>query len=163
MENSKRQEEIIFRPMNGRDLDVVAKIEQASFSVPWSRQAFSEELSNERARYIVGETAGEIVSYLGMWLVFGEADILNVAVHPKRRGRGIGRRMLEFALALAQKEGCQAATLEVRRSNDAAIALYAGLGFVFGGVRKNYYTRPTEDALLLWRRPQEKEPPYGGP
>lgn len=141
---------VIFRQMELKDVDAVQLIEETSFAVPWSREAFLDELKNERARYIVGEAAGEVVAYMGMWLVFDEADIMNVAVLKKWRGRGIGRRLVEFAIKKAAEQGCTSMTLEVRRSNAPAIALYEKLGFKNGGARKNYYKNPTEDAIIMW-------------
>lgn len=141
---------LVLRQMTAADLDAVLAIETASFSVPWSRQSFENELRNERAYYIVGELSGEVVAYMGMWFILDEADIMNVAVLPALRGQRIGQRMLSYAIEQALAQGCRSLTLEVRSSNAAAQSLYTKLGFVKSGIRKNYYENPREDAVIMW-------------
>ena len=146
------KDNILVRPMAIADVDGVMAVEKDSFSTPWSRSAFEEELAQNRlARYIVAEEDGQVVGYAGMWLVINEAHVTNVAVSGSRRGEGIGRLLMEALMKLARDEGMESMTLEVRVSNEAAKALYYQLGFVSAGIRKNYYSETKEDALILWR------------
>lgn len=140
------------RPAEEADLDAVADLERRSFSHPWSRDAFVAELRNVRSSLWVAEhrrPAGPaLVGYLCRWIVEDEAQVLNVTIHPSWRRRGLGRWMLERALLDAVGRGARRATLEVRRHNAPAIALYERMGFRRVGERKNYYG-PGEDALLM--------------
>lgn len=140
------------RPAEDSDLDAVADLERRSFSHPWSRDAFVAELRNVRSSLWVAEhrwPAGvDLVGYLCRWIVEDEAQVLNVTIHPSWRRRGLGRWLLERALVDAVRRGARRATLEVRRHNAPAIALYERMGFRRVGERKNYYG-PGEDALLM--------------
>ena len=142
---------VMFRPMTSEDIDPVVALEQATFSSPWSREAFEEELAtNLLAQYVVLEMEGKVVGYAGMWIVVNEAHIMNVAVEAPLRGRGLGELLMRHMLEVAAKSGAERMTLEVRRSNMTARKLYDKLGFVECGVRAGYYTDNGEDALLLW-------------
>lgn len=142
----------LVRPMAMPDVDGVMAVEKDSFSPPWSRSAFEEELAQNRlARYIVAEEDGQIVGYAGMWLVINEAHVTNVAVSGSRRGEGIGRLLMETLMEIARENGMESMTLEVRVSNMVARHLYETLGFTEAGIRKNYYSETKEDALILWR------------
>ncbi|PIC03856.1 ribosomal-protein-alanine N-acetyltransferase [Anoxybacillus flavithermus] len=140
-----------FRFMTLQDLDRIVEIEQLSFTLPWSRSSFYQELTNNRyARYIVMEHDGQIIGYCGMWLVMDEAHITNIAVLPEFRGKKLGEALMKQAMALAREEGAQTMTLEVRVSNTVAQSLYRKLGFLNGGIRKRYYSDNQEDALVMW-------------
>jgi ribosomal-protein-alanine N-acetyltransferase len=142
----------LVRPMAMPDVDGVMAVEKDSFSTPWSRSAFEEELAQNRlARYIVAEEDGQVVGYAGMWLVINEAHVTNVAVSGSRRGEGIGRLLMETLMEIARENGMESMTLEVRVSNMVARHLYETLGFTEAGIRKNYYSETKEDALILWR------------
>ena len=142
---------ITVRPMVMTDVDGVMAVEHDSFLTPWSRSAFEEELAQNRlARYIVAEENGAIVGYAGTWLVINEAHVTNVAVSSQRRREGIGRLLMQNLMELARENGMESMTLEVRVSNAAARHLYAQMGFVEAGIRKNYYSETKEDALVLW-------------
>ena len=137
--------------MTLQDLDRIVEIEQRSFTLPWSRSSFYQELTNNRyARYIVMEHDGQIIGYCGMWLVMDEAHITNIAVLPEFRGKKLGEALMKQAMALAREEGAQTMTLEVRVSNTVAQSLYRKLGFLNGGIRKRYYSDNQEDALVMW-------------
>jgi ribosomal-protein-alanine N-acetyltransferase len=144
-----------------RDLDDVLAIEEASFTSPWTRQMFQWELQNVGVSYgYVLRTSGwHVAAFCTIWVVVDEIHINNVAVRPQCRGGGAGRTLLEFVLRLGAGLGARRATLEVRRSNAAALKLYERLGFAVAGVRNNYYANPTEDALILWR--EDLEPAAG--
>ena len=146
------KDNILVRPMAIADVDGVMAVEKDSFSTPWSRSAFEEELAQNRlARYIVAEEDGQVVGYAGMWLVINEAHVTNVAVSSSRRGEGIGRLLMETLMELARETGMGSMTLEVRVSNMVARHLYETLGFAEARIRKNYSSETKEDDLILWR------------
>lgn len=142
---------VTFRKMNSDDLDQVMEVERQSFTLPWTRQAFLNELNfNEYAVYIVIEVNGEIAGYCGSWIVIDESHITNVAVLPKYRGQQLGEALLRKMIEISISKGSIRMTLEVRVSNTVAIALYEKLGFQKGGIRKRYYTDNYEDAYVMW-------------
>jgi ribosomal-protein-alanine N-acetyltransferase len=131
------------------DLDAVTAIEKVSFPSPWARVLFSGELSAAHSFPMVAVDAeGVVVGYICPMLVIDEGHILNVAVHPDCRGRGIGRMLVENVLADCRLQGAEFVSLEVRPSNTVAIKLYRDLGFIVVGRRKAYYENG-EDALLM--------------
>jgi ribosomal-protein-alanine N-acetyltransferase len=139
--------------MGEADLDEVLAIEGASFSNPWTRDMFRHELANAGVSYgyLLRGDDGRAAGFCTVWVIVDEVHINNVAIAPEFRGRGLGEALLEFVLRLWSGFGARRATLEVRRSNLTAINLYSKLGFTVAGVRRNYYTEPVEDALILWR------------
>ncbi|WP_028401929.1 ribosomal protein S18-alanine N-acetyltransferase [Ectobacillus panaciterrae] len=142
---------ITFRDMELKDIKQVMTIEQASFAIPWTEEAFEKELTvNEYARYTVMAEDQKIIGYCGMWLILDESHITNIAVLPEYRGRKLGERLLGFVIEQARRQGAKTMTLEVRVSNEAAQGLYRKLGFLNGGIRKRYYTDNYEDALVMW-------------
>ena len=142
--------EITFRKMTAEDSDAVAEIEIKSFSLPWKREDFWHEAQNKNAEYIVGILDEKIVAYAGAWISFNEAEVMNVAVDENFRGQGIGKKIFAELIKVCVKRGANAITLEVRPSNSAAIRLYEKFGLKSVGRRKNYYDKPTEDALIMW-------------
>ncbi|MCR4867310.1 MAG: ribosomal protein S18-alanine N-acetyltransferase [Lachnospiraceae bacterium] len=144
---------ITVRKMKKEDLDRVSQIEKECFSTPWSRDSFEDMIDNEAALYMVAEDNGYIVANCGVIIAAGEGDICNVAVDPSYRKRGIAKLLLIRVMEEASKEmAVLSFTLEVRRSNTAAIALYEKLGFVNEGIRPGFYTSPKEDAVIFWKR-----------
>jgi ribosomal-protein-alanine N-acetyltransferase len=140
---------VVLRPAAATDLDAIVAIERVSFSdPPWSRQSFASLLGDPRVRFTVA-CAPDVVGYVVTWVVADEAEVANLAVAPDRRRRGVGRRLLDGALADAQAVGVRSLYLEVRESNTAARALYSTRGFLTVGRRSAYYRNPVEDALLL--------------
>ncbi len=135
------------------DLDPVVEIERASFSTPWTADMFRWELRNNdvSATYVLKTVEGIVAAFCCVWLVLDELHINNIAVRPSYRRLGLARTLLEHVMHEATGKGATRATLEVRRSNAAALRLYERLGFEVTGVRPNYYTNPVEDALILWR------------
>ncbi|WP_263621562.1 ribosomal protein S18-alanine N-acetyltransferase [Rossellomorea aquimaris] len=133
------------------DLDAVLEIEHRSFAIPWSREAFYNEIEqNHLSTYVVAEEGGCVAGYCGVWLVVDEAHITNVAVLPDYRGKGIGEALMKRIMEIAREVGANVMTLEVRVSNKAAQGLYRKLGFQGGGIRKRYYSDNQEDALVMW-------------
>ena len=145
--------------MKRADLEAVIEIEKASFPIPWSMYAFLAELyENRRARYFVArqKAGGEVVGYVGIWLILDEAHITNIAVHPDFRRKGIGKRLMLAATDYAESQGVDAVTLEVRASNIIAQRLYEKIGFVSVGIRPGYYHDDGEDAVIMWRNQKAK-------
>jgi ribosomal-protein-alanine N-acetyltransferase len=139
--------------MVATDLDEVCIIEQESFADPWSKASFIESISNPNNHYLVARADGLIAGYCGYWGVVGEGYIYNVAVKESFRRLGIGFMMLEKLIEQADGRGTTSLTLEVRQSNISAIHLYRKLGFTEAGIRKDFYTNPLEDAIIMWRTP----------
>jgi len=132
------------------DVDAVSRIERECFAIPWSRDAFVREATENRcARYLVAREDGVPIAYAGMWLVVDEAHVTNVAVTREKRGRGIGEKIARALMQLAADTGMVYMTLECRRSNLVAQALYKKLGFAEVGFRKRYYADNNEDALVM--------------
>ncbi|EOR22573.1 MULTISPECIES: ribosomal protein S18-alanine N-acetyltransferase [Niallia] len=140
-----------FRYMTVADIDNVFLIETISFPTPWSKEAFYNELTQNRfAKYIVIQYEEELVGYCGVWIVVDEAHITNIAILPEYRGRKLGETLLTKVMEEARKMGATSMTLEVRVTNVVAQNLYRKLGFQNGAIRKKYYTDNQEDALVMW-------------
>lgn len=140
---------MVIRKGTKEDIEAIYNIELESFSVPWSLESITKELENEVAYYVVAEEDGQVLGYAGLWDVVGEGQITNIAVRPSGRRKGIGKKLVEGLMAYGKEEGLEVLILEVRASNEAAIRLYSQAGFKDIGKRKNYYTKPTEDAILM--------------
>ncbi|MBS5793428.1 MAG: ribosomal protein S18-alanine N-acetyltransferase [Clostridiales bacterium] len=130
----------------------VHKIEEDSFSIPWSEKAFYDELTkNKMAIYIVAKKDNEIIGYGGMWHVINEGHITNVAVKKEYRGKGVGSKIIGAFIDIAKEKEMIGITLEVRVSNDIAKNLYKKNGFIMEGIRKEYYEDNKEDAIIMWK------------
>jgi len=140
----------VIRRMTEKDIDMVHEIEILSFSVPWSKESFIDEVKNENAIYYVYEEDSKVWGFAGMHHIVDEGHITNIAVHPQKRGQGIGRLLLSALISYAKENGLVGLTLEVRSKNYVAISLYKSLGFVQEGIRKNYYSTPPDDAIIMW-------------
>ena len=145
--------DITILPMSRNDIDEILEIENVSFPGPWSMSIFEKELKNPFsfpfvARFDKTETK-TIAGYIIVWLVAEEAHILNLAVHPDFRRKGIARLLLEFMLDFLAGRSARVVYLEVRRSNISAQRLYMGFGFSEIGVRKEYYSDNKEDAIVM--------------
>ncbi|WP_407406780.1 ribosomal protein S18-alanine N-acetyltransferase [Peribacillus sp.] len=140
-----------FRKMKTEDIEQVLNVEKQSFTLPWSREAFFNELNhNEYAVYMVIEDEGKIAGYCGAWIVIDESHITNIAILPEYRGQKLGEALLRKMIEISISMGVIRMTLEVRVSNAVAISLYEKLGFQKGGIRKRYYTDNQEDAYVMW-------------
>jgi tRNA threonylcarbamoyl adenosine modification protein YeaZ/ribosomal-protein-alanine acetyltransferase len=144
----------IRRARTPNDLAAVDALQRQTFTNPWGAEAIRWELENTDVSrlYVMHDAAGALVAYCACWMVFDELHINSLAVDVSRRREGLARRLLVHVLREAIEAGATAATLEVRRSNTAARALYEGLGFSIEGVRRDYYQDPREDAVILWKR-----------
>jgi len=135
------------------DLEGVLEVERESFSSPWTREMYAWELQNRAVChiYVIRTADCPVAGFCAFWLVFDEIHINNVALRPHIRGQGYGTALMQHVLAEGRRLGARRATLEVRAGNAGARRLYDRLGFYAAGTRKNYYTNPVEDALILWR------------
>ena len=141
---------VSIRRMTLDDVPTVHRIDQASFSLPWSERSFRYEIQENRiSRCWVAVENEQVVGMLVLWLIEDEAHIATIATHPDHRRRGIGEELLIEALSQVEREGATRAFLEVRAGNLGAQAMYAKYGFVQDGFRKQYYKDNNEDALLL--------------
>lgn len=143
---------IIIRKLRNDDIEALSRIEAASFSMPWSPGDFADLLSRPYCTYLVAEVDGEVVGSCGMTNICNEGNIDNVVVAESFRGQGIAQKLMGELIALGKSMGVEAYTLEVRVSNTAAIHVYEKMGFVSEGIRPRFYEKPTEDALIMWRR-----------
>ena len=135
--------------MTAAHLDEVAAIENDCFSHPWSRRSLESELQNETSRFLVAVEDGRVIGYIGMSAVIDEGYLFNVAVDRQYRKKGVGSALVRELVTFCQKRNYAFLTLEVRESNAPAISLYSRFGFVRVGERKNYYSKPAENALLM--------------
>jgi ribosomal-protein-alanine N-acetyltransferase len=138
--------------MQEGDLPAVRAIEALSFSNPWSDDTFRGEIQNTAISFpfvVVRRPGDEVVAYIVFWQIRDDVQVNNIAVHPDCRGLGIGEALMRFAVAKVRGESASFMTLEVRPSNTAAVTLYRKLGFEVLGTRKNYYTKPDEDAFVM--------------
>ena len=127
----------------------VAALEKLCFSDPWSENSVASELRNPLSCWLVAEEDGVVAVYVGSQTVMDESDMMNVAVHPDYRRKGISEALVAELVEALKKQESHCLTLEVRVSNEPAKALYEKLGFTQVGLRKNYYRNPKEDALIL--------------
>lgn len=139
------------RRMRRGDLGQVLALEEEIFSEPWTRRGFEESMQKPDNLYLVEEEMGEILGYCGLWGVAAEGQICNVAVKPGARNQGVASRMLSELLRIGDGMGLHAYTLEVRVGNQAAIHVYRKLGFEGAGIRRRFYSKPEEDALIMWK------------
>ena len=133
------------------DIAQVAEIERQSFSIPWSEKAFRDSMESDNTIYIVAKENDNVAGYAGMYLSFEEGNITNVAVNPLSRRKGIGEKIVRDILNRAYEKGVRDVFLEVRETNSVAIALYEKIGFKEEGIRKNFYDKPRENALIMWK------------
>ena len=127
----------------------IADLEKLCFSDPWSENSIASELDNKLSLWFVAVEDGKVVGYVGSQTVLGWTDMMNIAVHPDYRRRGIAESLVEKLVDALKANQAENLTLEVRASNTPAISLYEKLGFLQVGLRKNYYHNPKEDALIL--------------
>lgn len=144
--------ELMIRDFTIEDIDDIYDVEINSFSDPWSKESFKDELKNNVANYLVGCIDNRVVGYVGAWFILDEAHITNVAVKPEFRRQGIANKLIIEFINLAKINNIESITLEVRASNIAAQTLYKTFGFIEQGIRKRYYADNNEDAIIMWLR-----------
>jgi ribosomal-protein-alanine N-acetyltransferase len=138
-----------YRPITLADMAEIMVIERTAYAYPWSERFFRQEVQVDCARSFLAEIDGQIAGYILFWLLPGEIDIHNIAVHRDFRRRGLGRSLLENVIIEARSRASSRITLEVRKSNTVAQKLYEAVGFTVSGVRKGYYSDDGEDAFLM--------------
>ena len=146
---------IEFRKLKLRDLNKIEEIERTSYPTPWSRSMFAGELAKPSS-ICLGAIDGELDELVGYLIISRYVDawhVMNIAVAPEYRRKGIARRLMERLFEVTARDARRGYTLEVRVSNEAAIRLYEELGFRARGVRRGYYTDNREDALIMWKDP----------
>lgn len=139
----------IIRPMEVSDTEQVELIEKQIFSMPWSQKSFEDACQSEDNIYLVCEMNGQIAGYCGLWTVLGEGNITNMAVSGGFRRLGIAEALMKEMEERGMSKNVVTYFLEVRKSNEAAVNLYKKMGYVQIGVRKNFYEKPVEDALVM--------------
>jgi ribosomal-protein-alanine N-acetyltransferase len=152
------REMVIERIQDGEDLDAVARLEAASFTNPWTREMLARELrQSDVARvYVLRLPGHRVAAFCACWFIYDELHINTIAVEAELRRQGLATALMKHLLADAAHQGAHRAILEVRRSNEPAQRLYSSLGFAVAGVRRDYYTQPVEDALVLMRDAQQE-------
>jgi ribosomal-protein-alanine N-acetyltransferase len=149
---------MLIRKMIEGDLAEVCSIEQETFSDPWSEEDFCNSMREANNTYLVVESEGTIAGYCGYWGICEEGYIYNVAVKKEFRRHHIGYQMLKELINDAKSRGIASLTLEVRISNEPAILLYEALGFERVGIRKDFYTKPKESAVIMWLKAIQQFP-----
>lgn len=142
----------LIRELGAWDVPEVYAIECDNFAQPWTREALLGEIASERSHYLVALEGEEVIGYIGLWKIFDEGHITNIAVKKSWHGKGVGSQLVEGMLSLGHGLGIDCYTLEVRVSNSPAIHLYKKYGFEAAGIRKNFYDLPKEDAIIMWRK-----------
>lgn len=135
--------------MTSGQIEDVYIIETECFSHPWSKQSLEEELNNETSLFLVAKEENEVIGYIGMNIVIDEGYIFNVAVREKYRNKGVATALINELVTYGKKNNFSFITLEVRESNLPAISLYSKFGFIKAGERKDYYSNPKENAILM--------------
>lgn len=143
---------VSFRRLCEGDVEALSIMAAECFSVPWSAKAFAELVNDEKSIYLVAVRDKEVVGCCGVVNSYGDGDIDIVMVKEKERGQGIAYAMLQELLKIGETIGVENYTLEVRVSNAPAIHVYEKLGFVSEGIRPRFYEKPTEDAMIMWKR-----------
>lgn len=144
----KIQDTVIIRKMTESDITEIAELEKDCFSEPWSENSLRDELTNGTARFYVLRDGEKLLGYIGANNICNEVYITNVAVNGNCRGKGYGKILVNHLIKQSETERAFFITLEVRKSNENAIKLYEKCGFKLIGERKNFYSKPTEDALI---------------
>ncbi len=141
--------------MREADIPQVVSLEKQFFSRPWSEKSFRDALDSETTLYLAAKAGGQLTGYCGFYISYECADLCNMAVAKAARRQGVGEMLLKTAFEILKQRGVMKIFLEVRESNIPAIRLYEKLHFQKNGMRKNYYSDPPEDAVLMERNQEE--------
>ena len=153
----KLTENLKIEKMRKEHVEQIAEIEREAFSVPWSRDALLVECENELAHFYAALIGEKVVGYFGLHIIINEGYITNIAVGKSHRGQGVAKALMQKMLEISSQHNLCFLTLEVRQSNHPAISLYRRFGFSPEGLRKNFYTSPAEDAVIMTRRFERHE------
>ena len=135
--------------MTENQIPQISEIERFCFSAPWTEKMLAEELENPHACFLAAEEVGTVAGYIGCHMICDEGYIANVAVAPDFRRQGIGKHLVQALIEESRKRGLSFISLEVRKGNIPAQTLYSGCGFQVAGIRKNFYSHPQEDGLIM--------------
>lgn len=149
--------DIKIREMQPQDVAAVTALEESCFSMPWKRHDFEEILTNPDRIYLVAESDNRIIGGCMLTMITGEGDVSNVAVNEAYRGQHIATALIQELLYYGEEKGIADFTLEVREQNHIAIRLYESVGFVSEGIRPNFYDKPKDNAVIMWRRKKISE------
>lgn len=149
---SEQNRELTIERMTEKDLDEVLKIEKESFSDPWTKESFLEDIDKDFTYPAVARKNGKLVAYTCLWKIMDELQIANIAVGKEYRHQGIAQRLMEWIIERGVEQKCKSVTLDVRVSNSVALTLYRKFGFEPIGRRKNYYRFPVEDAIIMEKK-----------
>ncbi len=149
---SEQYKDLNIQRMKEEDLEEVLRIEKESFSDPWTRESFLEDINKDFTYPAVARKDGELVAYTCLWKIEDELQIANIAVDKEQRRQGIAQNLMEWILEQGLKQKCKSVTLDVRVSNSVALTLYRRFGFEQIGRRKNYYRFPVEDAIIMEKK-----------
>ncbi|MDU2490168.1 MAG: ribosomal protein S18-alanine N-acetyltransferase [Clostridium celatum] len=140
--------------MNENHVKGVYELSEECFAIPWTLDSINNELNNPLAKYVIAQdlSTGEVVGFVGVWIIAGEGDITNIAVTPKYRKHGVASNLLIKLFEVCKTFNCEDITLEVRASNIPAQNLYKKFNFKEEGMRKGYYSDNGEDAIIMWKR-----------
>lgn len=153
MINGKIYKKLLVRKAVLGDAKRMAELEKLCFKTPWSEAAIRREIEeNPVAIYIIAELHGQVIGYAGVWWILDEGHITNVAVDPEYRDNKVATEIISGLIRVAEAEGVNKFTLEVRLSNEPALSLYRKFGFREVGLRKEYYEDNGEDAIIMWRK-----------
>jgi len=148
----EKVKDLTIERMKEEDLEEVLRIEKESFSDPWTKESFLEDLHRGFAYPAVVKMGGELVGYTCLWKIEDELQIANIAVDKGYRRRGIAQRLIEWIMEQALKQNCKTIILDVRESNSGALELYRKFDFEEIGRRKNYYRYPVENAIIMEKK-----------
>lgn len=144
--------DMTFTSMTAEDIEAVVLLEQGAFADPWNARDFASELKNPRSNVqLLRDSSGALLGHVVFWVVLDQAEVLDIAVSIEYRRQGYGRLLMDHVVAMSQQQGCNLISLEVRSSNEAAMALYEGMGFKPVAVRPKYYAHDNEDAIVMQR------------
>ncbi|MBE5921353.1 MAG: ribosomal-protein-alanine N-acetyltransferase [Lachnospiraceae bacterium] len=141
--------EFKIRKMTAADIPAAALLEQKYFSVPWSEKSLRDSLNNPHAHFVSAHIADKMIGYGGMYIVCGEGEITDIVVDEEYRNLGVGTAMMRTLEREAKAAGAEYILLEVRVSNQAAIRCYEKTGYECIGIRKAFYEKPVEDAVIM--------------
>lgn len=149
---SEQYKDLTIDRMKEGNLEEVLRIEKESFSDPWTRESFLEDINKDFTYPAVARKDGELVAYTCLWKIEDELQIANIAVDKEHRHQGIAQKLMEWIMEQGLKQKCKSVTLDVRVSNSVALTLYRKFGFEQIGRRKNYYRFPVEDAIIMEKK-----------
>ncbi|HBY21660.1 MAG: ribosomal-protein-alanine N-acetyltransferase [Clostridiales bacterium GWE2_32_10] len=143
---------ILIKRMTNGDINDIVELEKKSFHNPWTKEMFENELMHDNVYYFIAEHNNNLIGYVGFWHIVDEAHVTNICVDSSAQRNGVGMLMMGHLIDFCKSKNIIGVTLEVRKLNEKAINFYHKLGFKNEGIRKNYYSNPQEDAIIMWMK-----------